>query len=667
MFTDVAVWVPGEHVAGDDRQELTRSFFASSTLLAILGVQPAHGRFFRADEDEVDSGAVILSHRLWVRMFGADPDVIGGPITVSPPGATATAPERRRTIVGVLPPGFAFPGDGPDLLMPIGVHRYNGSFGNPFFMALGRLAPGVSTGAALSAAEPLVRGEEPPDRRTGRVVTLRYDRVGTGDQPLWVMFAGAALLLIVACSNVAGLLLGDARSRQHETAVRLAIGGSRMAILRQRTVEHAVLALAAGATGLLLAWWLLPALVSIAPPGLLGQQPVALDRQIAAWALAAAVVTTLLAGMVPSSAIWSSQPGDTLKRGSREATRSSRWRHRAVVAAQFSLAMVLLVGAGLFGETLRRLGHQSLGFDPAGAAVVAVQRGRPAPRVITAEERAKLLDLRRTDIAALMSYMESFDLRVMQDARDRIAALPEVTAVAMASAVPLAGDSPGSAVVRREGQAPEEGQSILALSVTEDYFRAMRIPLESGRPFEAIDQLASPSVTIISTEVERRLFDGLALGRTLMRGQAPYTVVGVAADVRYRSPVDDDVGVIYFPMRTANTARYWVVRSDGDMRALLPSLRPAIEGHESALFVTQTTALPDLVASTLVVERGRAMLSAMYGGAALLLAAVGLYGLAARLVAERRREIGIRVALGAGPRDVRRIVMADAWIIVGSG
>ena len=665
-FDAVVAWVPDRQIVGDDRTELVRVFYASSTLPQMAGARPALGRFFTAEEDEVDSHTVILSHTIWVRLFGGNRGAIGTVTSVTPPGAAVTE-GRRRTIIGVLPEDFTFPGETPDALIPLGFHKYNGSFGNPFFSAMGRLAPGASVDAAAAAVEPLVRRQETPDRRTSRLVTPRAERIGLGDQPLWFMFAGAALLLVVACANVAGLLLSEARSRHHETAVRLSLGGTRAAIVRQLMAEHATLAIAAAVGGVLLGRWLVPVLAALAPAGLVGAQQIAVDAQIAGWSVLAAFLTTMLAGTIPAAAVASTGPGDALKTGARQATAGGRWRHCTVVASQFGVALVLLVGAGLFGETLLRLGREPLGFTPDGVAVVSVTRDRaPIGGGYSPEQRRQLLELRRTNTEAMMAAMQQFAWVPMQSLLDRLAALPGVGAVAAADAVPFTPALAGSVSIRGESAPPDTAQPVLVQSVSKDYFEAMGIGILRGRAFDA--STGRRSAVVISESVARRHFDGDAIGRRLSVGKASVEVIGVVADVKQRGLLDDDTAAAYFPIGLPESIRQIVVRAaGGDVAPLLPLVRQTIEQHDRPMFVTATAPLGDLVASTIVVERSRALLAAVYGGAALLLASVGLYGLAARLVNERRREIGIRVALGAGRRDVRRLVMRDAWAIVGIG
>ena len=666
-FEDVVLWVPGEQIVGDDRTELVRVFFASSTLPQVAGARPALGRFFTAAEDEADSQTVILSHGVWMRLFGGDPNVIGTLTSVTSPGGTVHA-GVRRTIVGVLPEGFAFPGETPDILIPLGYHQYNGTFGNPFFSALGRLAGGASVSAADAAAEPIVRRDQAPEQRTSRVVTLKSERLGVGgDRPLWFMFAAAALLLVVACANVAGLLLSDARSRHHETAVRLSLGGTRLAILRQLMAEHLALGIAAAAGGVLLARWLIPVLIALAPAGLVGAQPVGLDQQVAVWSAIAAVVTTMLAGMIPAIAVAAAPPGDALKSGTRQASAGGRWRHRTIVAAQFGVALVLLVGAGLFGETLLRLGREPLGFSPDRVAVLSVTRDRAAPQAaLTPAEKAELTLLRQTDTGALSAYLAQRSWVPVQALLDRLAALPGVEAVAAADSVPFTSTRPRGATARGEADPVDAAQPVFVQTVSRGYFGAMGIPMRRGTTFEtAVGGLRNG--VVISESVARRHFSGDPIGRRLVVGKTPVEVIGVVADVKQRGLIDDGVAALYYTIGRAEMVRHLVVRASGDLAPLLPMLRRTIEEHDRPMFVTASAPLGDLVASTIVVERSRALLSAAYGAAALVLATVGLYGLAARLVAERRREIGIRVALGAGRRHIRRLVMSDAWTIVGVG
>ena len=561
LFADVAVWVPGQHIVGDDRTELVQAFFASSTLPGIVGARPALGRFFTPDEDEVDSGAVILSHRVWTRLYGADAGVIGRLTSVTPPGGSTAAKTYRRTIVGVLPEGFSLPGETPDVLIPIGFHKYNGSFGTAFFIAMARLAPGASASAAAAAAEPLVRREETTDRRAARVVTVRVDRLGLGDRSLWLLLAGAALLLVVACSNVAGLLLSDARSRHHETAIRLALGGSRASVLRQLLAEHAMLALGAGAAGLGLAMWLVPWLVALAPPGLIGQQAIAIDRQIALWSIAAAVVTTMAAGLIPAMAMSSTRPGDALKTSSREMTRGSRWRHRLVVASQFAIATVLLVGAGVFVETLERLGREPLGFATDGVAVASVVRARaPAAGIATAEDRAKAQELMKTDVAAFRAFVQEHMWARTQSLLDRVAAMPGVAAVAAVDAMPFSGATPRIVQVRPEGAPAGDTQPVRAYAVSKDYFDVMGIRRLAGRTHEtSVSQLGSrlvrgekPRFPVVASEsLARRAFGGEAVGRALVGTNSTYDVIGVVADVKQTGLLDRDAAAIYLQVATA--------------------------------------------------------------------------------------------------------------------
>jgi hypothetical protein len=400
---------------------------------------------------------------------------------------------------------------------------------------------------------------------------------------------------------------------------------------------------------------------------------------LAYWSVAGAVVPTLLAGLLPAAAMMKTMPGDALKRGSRATAIGGRWRHRAVVAAQFGLALVLLAGAGLFGETLIRLGNQPLGFWPEPVIVASVTGGRPTPAVLTPTEREK----RRAERADFLKQLVASDpvtrggLMSMQLAQTewtrvgtlltRVATLPGVKAVAAADSAPFTAGVATSGRARAGGQLVEEAQLVEWHRVSERYFDALGIQILRGRVFADDDRRRLPTSVVISAALERRLFTGNAVGRKLLTDQAAYDVIGVVSDVRRRVRGDDDLAAGYMLIANRDSVKQIVVRTTGDAALLAPALRETIEHHDAPMFVTSDATMPDLVAGTLVVERGRALLSGLYGLAALLLATVGLYGLTARLVAERRREIGIRVALGAGRGDIRKLVASDARIIVGIG
>jgi predicted permease len=668
-FSGIGIWTSDQGVLGDERTDLVTVFYASSSLLPMFVRQPVQGRFFNEGEDAADSGGIILSHRMWQRHFGGQSDVIGRTIQLTPPGASATTKLGNRIVIGVLPEDFRFPRETPDVVVPIGFHAHNLSFDtNRFLSAIGRLAPGTSTSAALEAAEPLIRREEPPARRTARVITLREDRIGVGSLPLWLMLAGAGLLLLAACSNVAGLLLGDGRIRRREIAVRLALGGSRARIMRQLTVEHLVLATAAATAGLLLAYWLIPGLSALAPAGLVGTQAVIMNARVAAWSVAAAVLTTLLAGLIPALTLASTRPGDALRLGGRETTRGGRWRHRAIVVSQFCLALVLLVAAGLFGETFVRLGAQPLGFSPDHAVVASVASNREITRVLTPEEiQAYREQARGLKGGARSRFSRKAQWMPAQALLERLAALPGVTFAAATDVAPFTSSQVASARVRAEGRPTDENQVTQWRRVSDHYFDAMGIAVVRGRGFIDADRVAASEVAVISVELERRVFGGASgVGRTLLMNDSPMDVIGVVANVRQRAYADDESMALY-ALVWRDSARHLVVSTGGHAQALLPMIRQTVERDDARMFVTAIEPLNDLVARSIVLERARAMLSGAYGLAALLLASVGLYGLTARLVAERRREIGIRIALGAGRRAVQRLVMADTWLIVGLG
>jgi ABC-type antimicrobial peptide transport system permease subunit len=317
-----------------------------------------------------------------------------------------------------------------------------------------------------------------------------------------------------------------------------------------------------------------------------------------------------------------------------------------------------MVAAGLLGETVIRLGARPLGFTPDGAVVANVVRDRdrrprdPALQTGVRPDRPALLQMSWAPAESLLG---------------RLSTLPGVTSVAAARTAPFVDGLEAAANVRPEVRPVEEAQLVRRTWVSTDYFDAIGASLLDGRTFVDADRLTLPPPVVISRRLERQLFGDRAVGRVIQGTQRTWTVVGVIADVRQRGFADDELAMMYEPLRDVTLVNHLIVRASGDASAAIPMIREAIEGHEAPMFVTSIAPMDDLVTETIAVERSRALLSSAYGLVALVLASVGLFGLAARLVAERRREIGIRVALGAGRRDVRRLVMADAWIITGIG
>jgi putative ABC transport system permease protein len=548
----------------------------------------------------------------------------------------------------------------------MGQWAHVGSFeASRFLRAIGRLAPGFSLGAASAAAEPLVRRLESPERRSARLISLVDDQIGRAARPLWLMLAGAGLLLLLACSNVAGLLLGEGRVRRHEIAVRLALGGSRCRLLRQLAIENLLLAAAAGTAGLMLAVWLTPSLVAVAPDRLPGIDAVGVDFRIAAFALCLSLATTLLFGLAPAISLSAIRPAEALSDGRRESTPGGRRGQLAIVAAQFGLALVLLVCTSLFGETMMRLASQPLGFDSSDLAVASIRltqyphaAARPKIRPpLTAEAVPRLREEADRYIASGWIHTAGVIAR--------LSALPGVVAVAGVGTAPFSGGL-NQARIRAYGRPQEDAQSVHQQIVTEGYFKTMGMPILRGRGFDLSDRQGA-FAAVVSRELERRFFAGSAVGQRLVEWETVYDVVGVVSNAKQREFTDKDLATFYLLDRQFGSVNHFIVRTSGDATAVIPLVRQTVWNYDKSMVSTSTATMDQLLAESISQQRFRALLSAVFSGAALVLAAIGLYGLAARRVAERRREIGIRVALGASPRDVRALVLHDAQVIVGLG
>ena len=676
-FEVVGVWRrPTTMTFGEARTDLVPVMDVSSNFLPMLGVRLVHGRFFTAVEDETPSTSILLSYEAWQRRFGGRPDIIGQVVTLDIP--TSAGNPRKDTVVGVIAPGFAFQGDAPEIFKPVGIYgAVARSHPSATFRVVARLAPGATFDTAFAASDSIARSIETLEPTTARVVPLHTDQLGDAAKPLWLLFAGAGLLLLVACSNVAGLLLGEARARRHEVAVRLALGSGRMRIVRQLLVEHVLLAAVGAAAGLILAYWLTQSIVAIAPASLPRLDTVQLDARVAWFALGLGCATQLLFGIAPALSLARTPAAATLAEGGRDGASGRHLGQRAIVAAQIALALVLLVGASLLGETMFRLISQPLGFNPGKLAMASTtytgpmfgDHGATIMRAAQGAQRGAqgVQNFREVFRNLTLSVSTARTEAVLQ----RLSALPGVTGVAGISSAPFATPL-RSADVRREGEWAGDPHQVSQVAVTERYFQTMGIPIVSGRGFDPSDR-PGMYAAVVSREFERRLFTEGAIGRRFAHiwsptgDQTAYEIVGVVANTKHREFVDDDRAMFYTLDRQSGVVSHFLLRTTGDADAILPAARAAIAAAVPQMIVTSTTTMEAALAKSIAEERFRAMLSACFGGAALVLAAVGLYGLATRRAADRRREFGVRVALGAAPANVRALVLRDAMIIVGLG
>jgi predicted permease len=636
VFTSVAAWRQGRPALDGERTELVPAMEVSASFFPTLGVSPQMGRFFTPDEDYAVSDSAIVSFESWQRRFGGAADVLGRRVTLE--GVS-------RSIVGVLPPGFNFDGlTPPEFVLPLGnVPVGNRTPGNHFLNALARLKPGIPLEDATRDTDPYVRGTEKPEEKQARLLPIREQQQGASRLPLWLLLGGAALLLLISCANVAGLLLGDAGSRRHEIAVRAALGGSRRHILRQLLQETLALSLVATITGLALAWWLTPIMIAMAPSQLPRLASAGVDFRIAAFAVALTALTTFLFGTAPIMALSSADPASALREGGRTEGLGRRRGQRMIVAAEVALVVVLLTTATLLGESFFRLTALPIGFDTRNVVFVS-PRLTPQPGS-TAEQRRQ-----RTE--ALVQAL---------------IALPGVSGVAATSTAPFSG-SAGSNSIEIEGRTFAERPSANRHIVTDRYLEVLGIPVLKGRGFSPSD-LPGAHVALVSQEFERRFMDGEAIGKRFTLNGDVHEIVGVVPPVKHREYDDPAAPAFYAVNRQLPSwaTPHYIIRTRGDAAAAIPMIRQAIESAEPRSAITTIETIEGMMARSVAEERFRTQLSAIFGATALLLAALGVYGLVARDVADRRREIGVRMALGADGQRVARMVLRQALTLVAAG
>ncbi len=642
----------GFGLSGGGEPERVTGAYASTNLFAALGAEPLLGRGFAAGEDQPGrGGVVVLGHGLWRRRFGADPAVVG---------RTVTLDGQPRTVVGVMPAEFRFPSAETELWVPVSLdpapHAVGALWGMGGFQAVGRLAPGATPRQALAELGALaraMRAENPlwtppePYRADAAVVPLRDAVVGEVRPTLLVLLAAVGFVLLIACANVANLLLARGLGRGREMALRSALGAGRGRLVRQLLTESLVLALAGGAAGLLLATWGLRWLVAALPADTPRLAEVALDGRVTALALGATLLTGVAAGLFPAWRVTRSELQGPLREGA-GAGGGRRRLSGVLVAAEIGLAMVLVVGAGLLIRSVR--------------ALVAVDPGFRTERVVSA----------RIDPPESLYGDPARQRAFYAEVLGRVQALPGVGAAGLTSQLPLGGEpSPWATAVEGVTLDPNALPMFDRRAVTPEYLRTLGVRLVRGRAFTAADREGAPPVALVDEAAARRFWPGEdPVGKRIGHPWANdwMTVVGVVAEVRSAGLAGEQNPAYYAPFaQKPGAGMTLVARTTSSPEALAGSLRAVVAGVDPQVPVSRVRAMDEWIAESVARPRLTAVLLGAFAGLALLLGAVGVYGVIAYTVGERTREIGLRIALGAGVGDVVGMVLRQGALLAAAG
>jgi predicted permease len=627
----------------------------------VLGVHPMLGRDFAAADEKPGQHVVMLSHELWQSKFGAQSDIVGKTIRLD---------GNSYTVAGVMPAEFGFPMQNPapemwstlaaDAVDPEGGTPLTTQRGAEMLTVIGRLKPGVTTEQARADMDLIDRNlatqyPESNKHLTSAQVTPELEAlVGDARPALRMLFSAVGLLLLIACANVAGLLLARASRRHAEIALRAALGATRAEIIRQVLVESVTLSLLGGMLGLVFSTLLLKVLPRFVPAQLPRMDAIPVDGTVLGFAIAASVITGVLFGVLPAWRMSKLDPSQALREGARSVTsgRSHYRLHSILVVAETALGLILLVGSGLFIRSFVRVLQVNPGFDRRN--VLTASLGYPDGKTFG------------TDVVAFYDEL-----------LPKVEGMPGVKSAAAGFPLPFSGSGIGL-TFEAEGHPVAKGDepASRAAIVTPNYFNTLRIPLLRGRDFAATDAGKAPLVAIVSESFARKYFPGEdPIGKHMtpglddgVHGHGPRQIVGIVGDIKISGLTRDAKPMFYLPFAQAViTSPALAIRTAGDPVSLISPLRAQINAINRNVPVSHVHTLDDMVSDAASQPRFSMLLLTSFAVMALLLAAVGLYAVLSYMVAQRTSEMGLRLALGAQRGDVLRLILKRGLMLAGIG